>query len=92
MHLIPIWLGPLASAAAQRPWWELGNENLPLPARGIAHYITIGPGGGGQSSELGDMGDAARGRSMPHFSTSSATRSASATRGPLPASARRTDR
>jgi hypothetical protein len=61
MHLIPIWLGPLASAAAQRPWWELGNENLPLPARGIAHYITIGPGGGGQSSELGDMGGCGEG-------------------------------
>lgn len=56
IHLIPLWLGVLPSAEASRPWWELGGRHLPLEARGIAHYMVIGPGGGGQSSELGDMG------------------------------------
>jgi hypothetical protein len=61
IHLITIWLGPLSSAGGGKPWWELGDQNLPREARGLAHYMNIGPGGGGQSSELGDMGGAGEG-------------------------------
>ncbi|MBI3818466.1 MAG: hypothetical protein HY286_07235 [Planctomycetes bacterium] len=61
IHLIPIWLGPLPAAGGGRPWWELGEENLPIPARGIAHYMEINGGGGGQSSELGDKGGCGEG-------------------------------
>jgi hypothetical protein len=56
IRLLPIWLGPLPAKQGVRSWWELGDENLPVPARGLAHYMIVSQGGGGQSSELGDMG------------------------------------
>jgi hypothetical protein len=56
MHLVPLWLGPLPAASGVKPWWELGEANLPVPARGLAHYMIISSGGGGQSGELADMG------------------------------------
>ncbi len=51
-----IWLPTLAPGTPGRAWWDLGNENLPKAARGLAHYMEINNGGGGQSAELGDMG------------------------------------
>lgn len=62
IHLITIWLGPLDHTVhGAKPWWTLGEENLPIPARGLAHYIIIGPGGGGQSGELADKGGCGEG-------------------------------
>lgn len=62
IHLITIWLGPLDSKVhGAKPWWTLGDENLPQAAAGLAHYIIISPGGGGQSSELGDKGGCGEG-------------------------------
>ncbi|MDF1663039.1 MAG: hypothetical protein P1V97_14785 [Planctomycetota bacterium] len=37
-------------------WRDLGNAYLPKTARGLAHYMVVGPGGGGQSSLWGTMG------------------------------------
>jgi hypothetical protein len=54
--LHPIWLPPLPPGTPGRAWWDLGNENLPKTARGLAHYMEINAGGGGQAAELGDMG------------------------------------
>lgn len=54
--LHPIWLPPLKPGTPGRAWWDLGNENLPKTARGLAHYMEINGGGGGQAAELGDMG------------------------------------
>lgn len=56
INLITIFLSPLPSKDGQRPWWELGAANLPGPAQGIAHYMNIAAGGGGQSAELGNAG------------------------------------
>lgn len=39
-----------------RPWWELGNENLPRESWGLAHYMVVGRGGGGQAAQMGTMG------------------------------------
>jgi hypothetical protein len=54
--LHPIWLPPLPPGTPGRSWWDLGNENLPRTARGLAHYMEINAGGGGQAAELGEMG------------------------------------
>jgi hypothetical protein len=54
--LHPIWLPPLPPGTPGRAWWDLGNENLPRAARGLAHYMNVYAGGGGQAAELGDMG------------------------------------
>lgn len=56
IRLHPLWLPPIPKALAGKPWWDHGNANLPPLARGLAHYMVIGEGGGGQSSEMGDMG------------------------------------
>lgn len=37
-------------------WRQLGEAYLPKSARGLAHYMVVGPGGGGQSSLWGTMG------------------------------------
>lgn len=53
----PIMLPALTKQQADgKPWWELGGANLPAKHRGLARYITISNGGGGQAQQLGDMG------------------------------------
>jgi hypothetical protein len=61
IRLHPIWLPPFAPCTPGRAWWDLGNENLPKRARGLAHYMEINVGGGGQAAELGDMGGCGQG-------------------------------
>ncbi|MBI2900070.1 MAG: hypothetical protein HYY17_07780 [Planctomycetes bacterium] len=39
-----------------RHWGDLGNENLPRNLWGIAHYMIVSRGGGGQAAEMGTMG------------------------------------
>jgi hypothetical protein len=58
--LRPVWLAPLAAAKADRGWGACSEENLPAAARGFAHYMILGPGGGGQAAELGDAGGCGR--------------------------------
>lgn len=50
-----VW-GPPVAAAAQGNWWDVGERELPLDARGIMHWMQVTPGGGGQSSETSTMG------------------------------------
>lgn len=54
--LHPLWLPPLGPEAAAKSWWTNADEQMPKKAKGLAHYIQVAPGGGGQSSELGDAG------------------------------------
>jgi hypothetical protein len=51
-----IWLPPIPVAEGGKPWWDQGAANLPPLARGLAHYIVISNGGGGQAGELAEMG------------------------------------
>lgn len=52
-----LFLAPLKRGVEKKKHWrELGNAYLPRAARGLAHYMVIGPGGGGQSSLWGTMG------------------------------------
>lgn len=55
LALHPIWLPPLPAADA-RPWWDLGEAMIPPLARGLAHYMIIYNGGGGQAGELAESG------------------------------------
>ena len=61
IRLHPIWLPPLPPGTPGRAWWDLGNESLPKRARGLAHFMVINVGGGGQAAELGDMGGCGQG-------------------------------
>lgn len=54
--LHPLWLPALGEEALAKPWWQNGAEQMPRRAKGVARYMQITPGGGGQSSELGDAG------------------------------------
>lgn len=56
IRLHPLWLPHLGPEAGAKAWWTNADENMPKRAKGLAHYIQIAPGGGGQSSELGDAG------------------------------------
>lgn len=53
----PIYLPAIPVEAARgKGWAELGPANLPPQHRGIAHWMVVNKGGGGQAMELGDMG------------------------------------
>lgn len=53
----PIYLPAIPVEAARgKGWSELGPANLPPEHRGIAHWMVVNRGGGGQAMELGDMG------------------------------------
>lgn len=51
-----VWQEPIPKAEQQRPWWELRDRHLPAAHRGIAHWMQLTPGGGGQSGMLDDGG------------------------------------
>lgn len=51
-----IWQDPIPKSEQQRPWWELRDRLLPQAHRGIAHWMQLTPGGGGQSGMLDDGG------------------------------------
>lgn len=52
-----VW-GPVVPVEKQGSWWDVGERELPLDARGIMHWMQVTPGGGGQSSETASMGSA----------------------------------
>ncbi|MBI3845413.1 MAG: hypothetical protein HY292_12330, partial [Planctomycetes bacterium] len=54
--LHPIWLPTIPLKEGGKAWWDQGNANLPPLARGLAHYMVVTNGGGGQAGELADMG------------------------------------
>lgn len=51
-----LWLPAPGDEALAKPWWQNAAEQMPRAAKGVAHYMQIGPGGGGQAAELGDAG------------------------------------
>lgn len=55
INLHVLWL-PTLPPAEMRPWWELGAAKIPADARGLAHYMILSRGGGGQAADLGDAG------------------------------------
>ncbi|MBI4614382.1 MAG: hypothetical protein HY720_12285, partial [Planctomycetes bacterium] len=51
------YLPPLSvESVSGKAWWDLGNAHLPPETRGLAHYMIVQAGGGGQSAQMGDMG------------------------------------
>ncbi|TAH34466.1 MAG: hypothetical protein EYC70_16130 [Planctomycetota bacterium] len=66
LALHPIWLPPLPAADA-RPWWELGEAMIPPLARGLAHYMIIYNGGGGQAGEMAESGGCGAGAFYASF-------------------------
>lgn len=48
--------GPDVPEPEQGSWWDVGARCLEPDARGLMHWMQVGPGGGGQAQETGDMG------------------------------------
>jgi hypothetical protein len=46
----------LKSEGEGKGWGELGTRFFPQQHRGIAHWMMVTPGGGGQARQMGDMG------------------------------------
>lgn len=57
--LHPIWLDQVADPDQKNAWWTNRDKFLPNKWRGIAHWMQITPGGGGQADQLGDGGGCA---------------------------------
>jgi hypothetical protein len=55
-RLHPIYLDPVKGDDKKNPWWTNRDKFLPAKHRGVAHWMQITPGGGGQSDELADGG------------------------------------
>ncbi len=51
-----VWLPSLGEEAVSKSWWQNADEQMPKAAKGLAHYMQVTPGGGGQAAELGDAG------------------------------------
>ena len=47
---------PVPEADQRMAWWDVGAKHFPRAERGLMHWMQVTPGGGGQSSETGDMG------------------------------------
>ncbi|MCX7799874.1 MAG: hypothetical protein N2109_05975 [Fimbriimonadales bacterium] len=56
IRLHPVWQDPVPRAEQQLPWWEIRDRRLPMAHRGIAHWMQLTAGGGGQSGMLDDGG------------------------------------
>lgn len=54
LHLI--YLNPIDGADMKNPWWTNRDKFLPANHRGIAHFMQVTQGGGGQADQLGDGG------------------------------------
>ena len=53
--------GLVAQEDTRLAWWDVGNKYLPRQWRGMVHWMQVTAGGGGQSSETGDMGSSSHG-------------------------------
>ncbi|MBI3721829.1 MAG: VCBS repeat-containing protein, partial [Fimbriimonas ginsengisoli] len=57
LALHPLFREPIPAAEAKgKGWYPLGERYFAREKRGVAHWMVINPGGGGQSSQLGFMG------------------------------------
>jgi len=54
LHLI--YLDPIKGDDMKNPWWTNRDKFLPAQHRGIAHFMQVTNGGGGQADQLGDGG------------------------------------
>lgn len=54
MHLI--YLNPISGDDKKNAWWANRDKFLPNKHRGIAHFMQVSNGGGGQADQLGDGG------------------------------------
>ena len=52
----PIYLNPIAGEDKKSSWWGNRDKFLPAQHRGIAHFMQVSQGGGGQADQLGDGG------------------------------------
>ena len=53
--------GLVAEEDTRLAWWDVGGKYLPRQWRGMVHWMQVTGGGGGQSSETGDMGSSSHG-------------------------------
>lgn len=54
LHLI--YLNPITGDDKKAPWYANRDKFLPAKHRGIAHFMQVSQGGGGQADQLGDGG------------------------------------
>lgn len=54
LHIV--YLEPISGDDMKRPWWENRDRNLPSEWRGVAHWMQVTQGGGGQADQMGDGG------------------------------------
>lgn len=47
---------PVSGEDKKRPWWQNRDRLLPAEWRGVAHWMQITQGGGGQADQMGDGG------------------------------------
>jgi len=55
-HLHLIYQDPIPPDDQKNPWWVNRDKYLPAKYRGLAHWMQVTPGGGGQADQLGDGG------------------------------------
>ncbi len=51
-----IYLNPITGDDKKNAWWANRDKFLPYKHRGIAHFMQVSNGGGGQADQLGDGG------------------------------------
>ena len=54
LHIV--YRDPITGDDKKRPWWQNRDRNLPAEWRGMAHWMQITLGGGGQADQMGDGG------------------------------------
>ncbi|MGV3614499.1 MAG: hypothetical protein ACO1SV_04105 [Fimbriimonas sp.] len=57
----PVYLDPIRGEDTKRPWWANRDRLLPSKWKGVAHWMQVTPGGGGQADQLGDGGTCGEG-------------------------------
>jgi hypothetical protein len=55
-HFHPILLDPIQGEDAKSAWYTNRDKFIPAKHRGIAHFMQVSNGGGGQADQLGDGG------------------------------------
>jgi len=54
LHIV--YRDPIKGDDMKRPWWENRDRCLPAEWRGVAHWMQVTQGGGGQADQMGDGG------------------------------------
>ncbi|HEY0868718.1 MAG TPA: hypothetical protein VGE01_15145, partial [Fimbriimonas sp.] len=56
-----VYLDPVKGDDKKNPWWTNRDKFRPAKWRGVAHWMQVTPGGGGQADQLGDGGSIGEG-------------------------------